>query len=144
MKLNISNLLTLARVIVIPLIVFCIYMNSPFYGWTAFTLFCLASITDYFDGYIARIRNEVTNFGTFLDPIADKLLVAAVILILTSKEQPTSVSYIIHDPSGTHIIFTSRGANGYITENEIPYDEIKNTDFIYMTSLGNESSKLIF
>ena len=86
MKMNISNLLTLARVIVIPLIVFCIYMKSPFYGWAAFTLFCIASITDYFDGYIARIRNEVTNFGTFLDTIADKLLVAAVILILTSKE----------------------------------------------------------
>ena len=86
MKLNISNLLTLTRVIIIPVIVFCIYMNSPLYGWIAFTLFCIASITDYFDGYIARIRNEVTNFGTFLDPIADKLLVAAVILILTSKE----------------------------------------------------------
>ena len=86
MKLNISNLLTLARIIVIPVIVFCIYMKSPFYGWAAFTLFCIASITDYFDGYIARIRNEITNFGTFLDPIADKLLVAAVILILTSKE----------------------------------------------------------
>ena len=86
MKLNISNLLTLARIIVIPVIVLCIYMNNLFYGWVAFILFCLASITDYFDGYIARIRNEVTNFGTFLDPIADKLLVAAVILILTSKE----------------------------------------------------------
>ena len=48
MKLNISNLLTLARIIVIPIIVICIYMNSPFYGWTAFVLFCLASITDYF------------------------------------------------------------------------------------------------
>ena len=86
MKLNISNLLTIARVLVIPIIVFCIYMSSPIYGWAAFTLFCIASITDYFDGYIARIRNEITNFGTFLDPIADKLLVAAVILILTSKE----------------------------------------------------------
>jgi len=61
-------------------------MKDPFYGWIAFVLFCLASITDYFDGYIARIRNEITNFGTFLDPIADKLLVSAVILILTSKE----------------------------------------------------------
>jgi len=86
MKFNISNLLTIARILVIPIIVICIYLTNPFYGWIAFFLFCLASITDYFDGYIARIRNEITNFGTFLDPIADKLLVAAVILILTSKE----------------------------------------------------------
>ena len=85
MKFNIANLLTIARIIVIPIIVICIYLKSPFYGWVAFVLFCVASITDYFDGYIARIRNEITNFGTFLDPIADKLLVAAVILILTSK-----------------------------------------------------------
>lgn len=83
--MNLSNFLTLIRVAIIPIIVFCIYLKSPFFGWTAFILFCLASITDYFDGYLARIRNEVTNFGTFLDPIADKLLVAAVILILTSK-----------------------------------------------------------
>ncbi len=83
--MNLSNFLTLIRIIIIPIIVFCIYLKSPFFGWTAFILFCLASVTDYFDGYLARIRNEVTNFGTFLDPIADKLLVAAVILILTSK-----------------------------------------------------------
>lgn len=86
MKLNISNILTLSRILVIPIIVGCIYLKSPWYGWMAFILFCIASITDYFDGYIARIRNEVSNLGTFLDPIADKLLVAAVILILTSKE----------------------------------------------------------
>ena len=85
MNLNLSNFLTLIRIAIIPVIVFCIYLKSPFFGWVAFILFCLASITDYFDGYLARIRNEVTNFGTFLDPIADKLLVAAVILILTSK-----------------------------------------------------------
>ena len=83
--MNLSNFLTLIRVAIIPIIVLCIYLKSPFFGWIAFILFCLASITDYFDGYLARIRNEVTNFGTFLDPIADKLLVAAVILILTSK-----------------------------------------------------------
>ena len=85
MKLNISNILTISRILVIPIIVGCIYLKSPFYGWVAFILFCAASITDYFDGYLARIRNEVSDLGTFLDPIADKLLVAAVILILTSK-----------------------------------------------------------
>ncbi len=83
--MNLSNFLTLIRILIIPIIVICIYLKNPFFGWTAFVLFCLASITDYFDGYLARLRNEVTNFGTFLDPIADKLLVAAVILILTSK-----------------------------------------------------------
>jgi len=86
MKLNLSNLLTLSRIIVIPIIVLLIYLQSSFFGWIAFILFCLASITDFFDGYFARIRNEITNLGTFLDPIADKLLVASVILILTSKE----------------------------------------------------------
>ena len=86
MKLNLSNILTICRILVIPIIVALIYLKSPFYGWMAFTLFCLASITDYFDGYLARMRNEVSNLGTFLDPIADKLLVASVILILTSKE----------------------------------------------------------
>ena len=83
--MNLSNFLTIIRILVIPIIVICIYLKSPIFGWVAFILFCLASITDYFDGYLARIRDEVTNFGTFLDPIADKLLVAAVLLILTSK-----------------------------------------------------------
>ena len=86
MKLNLANILTICRILIIPIIVALIYLKSPFYGWLAFILFCLASITDYFDGYIARIRNEISNLGTFLDPIADKLLVASVILILTSKE----------------------------------------------------------
>ena len=86
MKINLSNILTISRILVIPVILFFIYLKSPFYGWLAFILFCLAGITDYFDGYIARLRNEVSNLGTFLDPIADKLLVSSVILILTSKE----------------------------------------------------------
>ena len=86
MKFNLSNILTLSRILIIPIIVILIYLKSPIYGWIAFVLFCLAGITDYFDGYLARIRNEVSKLGTFLDPIADKLLVAAVILILTAKE----------------------------------------------------------
>ena len=83
--MNISKLLTILRILVIPLIVLLIYLKDPFSGWLAFILFCLAGITDFFDGYIARIRKEISDLGTFLDPIADKLLVSAVILILTSK-----------------------------------------------------------
>jgi len=86
MNLNISNILTISRIIIIPIIVILIYLKDPFSSWLAFILFCLAGITDYFDGYFARIRKEISNLGTFLDPIADKLLVASVILILTSKE----------------------------------------------------------
>ena len=86
MKLNLSNILTISRIIIIPVIVILIYLKTPLSGWVAFILFCLAGITDYFDGYIARIRKEISNLGIFLDPIADKLLVASVILILTSKE----------------------------------------------------------
>jgi len=85
MLFNLSNILTLSRILVIPLIVILIYLKGPMSGWIAFVLFCLAGITDYYDGYFARMRKEVSNLGTFLDPIADKLLVASVILILTSK-----------------------------------------------------------
>ena len=85
MLFNLSNILTISRIIVIPIILLLIYMKSPLSGWMAFFLFCAAGITDYFDGYFARIRKEISNLGTFLDPIADKLLVASVILILTSK-----------------------------------------------------------
>ena len=83
---SLSNALTLSRILVIPIIVILIYMKGPISGWTAFILFCLAGLTDYFDGYFARIRKEISKLGIFLDPIADKLLVASVILILTSKE----------------------------------------------------------
>lgn len=85
MFINLSNILTLIRILVIPIILFLIYMKGPLSGWIAFILFSLAGISDYFDGYLARIRKEISSFGTFLDPIADKLLVASVILILTSK-----------------------------------------------------------
>ena len=85
MKYNISNTLTLFRIFIIPRILILILIEGPISGLFAFILFCIAGITDFFDGYIARLRKEQTSFGTFLDPIADKLLVASVILVLTAK-----------------------------------------------------------
>ena len=82
---NTANILTLFRIATIPIILAMILIQGPISGWVAFFLFCIAGITDFFDGYFARIRKEQTNFGTILDPIADKLLVASVLLVLTAK-----------------------------------------------------------
>ncbi|WP_187970389.1 CDP-diacylglycerol--glycerol-3-phosphate 3-phosphatidyltransferase [Aquibium microcysteis] len=84
---NLPNLLTYARILAVPLILICFYLEgrtrpTEFWRWAAFWIFVAASITDYFDGYIARIWSQTSNIGKMLDPIADKLLVAAVLLLL--------------------------------------------------------------
>jgi cardiolipin synthase (CMP-forming) len=86
---NIPNLLTYARIVAVPLIVLCFFVegrleSSDFARWTAFWLFVAASITDYLDGYLARIWNQTSNIGRMLDPIADKLLVASVLLLMAA------------------------------------------------------------
>lgn len=88
---NIPNLLTYARIVAVPLIVGCFFIegqleSSNFARWTALTLFIIASLTDYLDGYLARIWNQTSNIGRMLDPIADKLLIAAVLLLLAADQ----------------------------------------------------------
>lgn len=79
---NLPNLLTLSRIAVIPLVVATFYIPDVAARWVAVALFAAAAISDFFDGWLARRWNQVSNFGRFLDPIADKLLVAAVLLML--------------------------------------------------------------
>ncbi|WP_281977600.1 CDP-diacylglycerol--glycerol-3-phosphate 3-phosphatidyltransferase [Pseudorhizobium flavum] len=86
---NIPNLLTYARIVAVPIIVLCFFVegrlaSSDFARWTALILFAVASITDYLDGYLARIWNQTSNIGRMLDPIADKLLVASVLLLMAA------------------------------------------------------------
>ena len=86
---NIPNLLTYARILAVPLIVVCFFLegrlqSSDFARWSALALFVIASITDYLDGYLARIWNQTSNIGRMLDPIADKLLVASVLLLMAA------------------------------------------------------------
>ena len=86
---NIPNLLTYARIVAVPIIVVCFFVegrlaSSDFARWTALALFVVASITDYLDGYLARIWNQTSNIGRMLDPIADKLLVASVLLLMAA------------------------------------------------------------
>lgn len=83
--MNIPNILTLARIVFIPLLVLLFYLP---YGWSmslAAGLFALASITDWLDGYLARLWNQSTPFGAFLDPVADKLMVAVALALLIER-----------------------------------------------------------
>ncbi len=78
--MNTANKLTLSRVVMIPLFLVVLYLGFPNSQYVALAIFILASITDFVDGYIARHCNQVTDFGKFMDPLADKLLVMAAML----------------------------------------------------------------
>ena len=87
---SLPNILTYARIGCVPLVVMCFFLEgqlkSPDYArWAALGIFIAASITDYFDGYLARAWNQSSTIGRMLDPIADKLLVAAVLLLLAAE-----------------------------------------------------------
>ncbi len=83
MQMNLPNKLTILRVIMIPFFVVFLLMNKGFATeMAALVLFAAASLTDFFDGYIARKYNLVTNFGKFMDPLADKLLVCSAMICL--------------------------------------------------------------
>ena len=82
-QINIPNILTVGRIWVVPLIVFTLYFKDNIWmSWLSILLFALAGVTDFFDGYLARHLNQGSSFGRVLDPIADKLLVGAVIVML--------------------------------------------------------------
>ena len=84
---NIANILTMSRIAAIPLIAALLFFNAPALRWIAFALFAVACITDFFDGYIARRMDKVSALGRFLDPIADKLVVAAILMVMTAHGQ---------------------------------------------------------
>ena len=83
--LTLPNLLTLSRILAVPLLVFLLWKPSWWDYAITFVLYCLVGITDYFDGYLARAQGTVSRLGQFLDPIADKIMVAAVIVMLIAR-----------------------------------------------------------
>ncbi len=91
MLTSLPNLLTLCRIGIIPVLLLFVYLNEPWARWLALFLFISAGLTDYLDGYLARNRGQVSAIGRFLDPIADKLLVAAVILLLVAVDAITGL-----------------------------------------------------
>lgn len=94
MKINLANMLTLARIVAIPAVVICFYLPIPHARPIAGILFGLAAITDLLDGYIARRFNQTSRFGEFLDPVADKLMVAIVLVLLVQSDPRSFVDVI--------------------------------------------------
>jgi cardiolipin synthase len=87
MPYTLANLLTLSRIGAIPILVVLLYLDGVLWAWVSCVVFTIIGLTDWLDGYVARRWGEHTDFGRFLDPIADKLLVAAVILVLTAQKR---------------------------------------------------------
>lgn len=86
--MNLPNKLTIFRVILIPFFVVLLLFDITAYDkWIALAIFIVASLTDFLDGHIARKYNLVTNFGKFMDPLADKLLVCAALICLVELER---------------------------------------------------------
>lgn len=97
--LTLPNLLTLSRIFAVPLLVALLWPTEQGHHWNtgyliAFGLYCLMGITDYFDGYLARAHGTVSKMGIFLDPIADKIMVGAVILMLSATGDITGIHII--------------------------------------------------
>jgi len=88
MSFNLPNLLTFSRMAAIPVLLVLFFVPGDMGRWLACGAFVIAAVTDYFDGYVARTWNQMSELGRCLDPIADKLLVAAVLLLLAFFNNP--------------------------------------------------------
>ena len=86
MKLNLANILTLLRIAAIPVVVVCFYSSIPYARPIAAVVFGLAAITDWVDGWVARKFGQTSRFGEFLDPVADKLMVSIVLVMLVQAD----------------------------------------------------------
>jgi CDP-diacylglycerol--glycerol-3-phosphate 3-phosphatidyltransferase/cardiolipin synthase len=100
LQLNWPNLLTWLRILLIPVFVAVIYlpgdiMPSHWVNATASAIFLVAAVTDWLDGYLARALNQTSAFGAFLDPVADKLMVAAALIVLVHLDRTHSIIALI-------------------------------------------------
>jgi cardiolipin synthase len=94
MRVNLPNILTFSRIGSIPVIVGLMFLPSPMGNWLPFGVYTYACLTDFFDGYLARAWQQQSSMGQFLDPIADKLLVSAVLLMLVASDAITGFTVI--------------------------------------------------
>src|SRR5271167_833940 len=94
--LNLPNVLTVLRIMLVPVLVVALLGNTPSGDVLAAVVFALASLTDFADGYLARTRGSITTFGKLMDPLADKLLIVAALLSLVSLHRlPAWIAMVI-------------------------------------------------
>ena len=94
--MNLANKLTVIRIFLVPIfLIFIAVQGIPYGTFIATFIFILASLTDKLDGYIARSRNQITNFGKFMDPLADKLLVTSALIYLVELQMVPSWAAIV-------------------------------------------------
>jgi cardiolipin synthase len=99
--LSLPNMLTLSRIFAVPILVFLLWHPGWFDYALAFGLYVLMGVTDYFDGYLARAQGAVSRLGVFLDPIADKIMVASVIVMLVAFDSASTGHPLVE---GWHVI----------------------------------------
>lgn len=85
--MNLANKLTIVRIFLVPIFMFFLLVKIPYGEYIAVVIFIVAALTDSLDGYIARSRNQITKFGKFMDPLADKLLVSAALISLVELDK---------------------------------------------------------
>lgn len=112
---NIPNTITLLRILLIPVFILLLISPNPFKALAAAVVFTIASLTDWLDGYIARKSGQVTKLGILLDPIADKLLIAAALILLVDMDKiPSWIAVVIIGRelavTGLRAIALSRGS----------------------------------
>jgi CDP-diacylglycerol--glycerol-3-phosphate 3-phosphatidyltransferase len=95
--LSLPNLLTLSRILAVPILVFLLWKPAPWDYALTFVLYCIVGITDYFDGYLARAWGSISRLGQFLDPIADKIMIAAVLVMLMASRKADGDAPSIQD-----------------------------------------------
>ena len=94
-RINLANKITLARILLIPVFIVILVSDMKHHALIATIVFAIISLSDFFDGYIARKRNEVTAVGAMLDPLADKLLISAALVFLIGRGVAAWMAYVI-------------------------------------------------
>lgn len=94
MKLTVPTMLTLLRIVLIPVLVLVFYLPFKWTNFAAAAIFAFASVTDWLDGWIARRFNQYSDFGAFLDPVADKMMVAVALVIVVSVQDGAEATWM--------------------------------------------------